>query len=191
MNRICKIFLMNKISIIWLIFNLINANSFDDWLIRNKELLNNKNKLITFDLIENDEIIKGKIAIGEGNAFRFEAGPRIVVSDGKSWKSHNLKTDQIFIQYPDLKFENFLFSWSIFKKLKSLKVKKQNDESYKVKFAGNKQKFYIYINQDSNELDSVLVFGDAKYSFINISIAKLDSMNLQIGSDSSDIFDLR
>ena len=184
---------MIKINIILLLFNLINANSFDEWLNENKELLNHKNKLISFDLIEdgNGDIINGKIALGKENTFRFEAGPRIVVSDGGAWKSHNLNTDQVFIQYPDLKFEKLLFSWSIFKKLKSLKVKKQNDESYRIKLPGNKQKFFVYINSDSNELDSVLIFGNAKYNIFNISISKLDSMNLKIGFNSSEIFDLR
>ena len=191
MNRIYKIFSMNKVSIIVLMFNLVNASSFDDWLNEKKELLNYKNKLITFDLIDDGKIIKGKIALGKENTFRFETDSRVVVSDGKSWKSHNLRTDQIFIQSPDLKFEKLLFSWSMFDKLKTLKVKKQNDAGYRVKFPGNKQKFYIYLNPESNKLDSVLVFGDADYSFVNISISKLDSMNLKIGFNSSDIFDLR
>ena len=43
----------------------------------------------------------------------------------------------------------------------------------------------------NNTLDSILYMNQNKYIFFNIDISKLDSIDLNIGLESSEIFDLR
>jgi hypothetical protein len=90
-----------------------------------------------------------------------------------------------------VKLEKLLFSWSMYEKIKSLKVKKQNNGSFKIKVPGFKQNIYSFINPQSNTLDSILFMNQNKYIFFNIDISKLDSIDLNIGLESSEIFDLR
>ena len=104
------------------------ANPLDDWVDQNKNIIKEKIKSVSFKIrlesgIDSKEfkILNGQIVIGGNKQFRFEMGPRTVVSDGTLWKSYDERTDQIFFQKPDKKFEKILFSWSTVKKLKSLK----------------------------------------------------------------------
>ena len=135
----------------------------------------------------------GKIIIGDNKQFRFEMGSRTVVSDGKSWKSYDSRTDQVFIQDRDVRFERLLFSWSKLKTIKSLKIKEQNDGSYKVKFPGNKNIIQLYVNSNTLVLDSILVSNKNRFKskIFNISISRVDSLILDIGLESSEFFDLR
>ncbi len=72
--------------------------------------------------------VSGKITVGKKNKFRFEIGPRTVVSDGKVWKSYDARTDQIFIQEPDKQLEKSLFSWVEIKKIKAFREIELNAE---------------------------------------------------------------
>ena len=69
------------------------ANSFDDWVNQNKDVIKEKTKVASFQIrVESIEasneqsLIDGQIIIGENKQFRFEMGPRTVVSDGQTWK---------------------------------------------------------------------------------------------------------
>ncbi len=95
------------------------SNPIDGWINEHKNILKEDIKSVSFQLKietqyysgQNDTLISGKITVGKGNKFRFEIGPRMVVSDGKVWKSYDSRTDQIFIQEPDKQLEKSLFSW--------------------------------------------------------------------------------
>ena len=179
-------------SVLFIVFSY--GNTFDEWIKINKNLLKHKNKLVAFNLVQNgndSEILYAEIALGYNKTFRFLMGSRIVISNGEYWKSYDYNTNQIFIQDKDVKLEKLLFSWSMYKKIKSLKVKKQNNGSFKIKVPGFKQNIYSFVNPQSNTLDSILFMNQNKYTFFNIEISKLDSIDLSIGLESSEIFDLR
>ena len=91
---------MHKFIYFHFLFSFLIANSFDEWIDKNKELFEEVNKSVTFDIIMDDnryQTHNGKIIIGDKKQFRFEMGSRIVVSDGKSWKSYDGNTNQVFI----------------------------------------------------------------------------------------------
>ena len=176
------------------------ANPLDDWVDQNNNVIKEKIKSVSFKIrlesgIDSNEynILNGQIVIGENRQFRFEMGPRTVVSDGTLWKSYDDRTDQIFIQKPDKKIEKALFSWVKVKTLKSLPVQNKPDGSYKIKLIGNNNDVRAYFNSYTNVLDSILIStrdGFASKIF-NIRISAADSVILDIGTNSSDLFDLR
>ena len=176
------------------------ANSFDDWVNQNKDVIKEKTKVASFQIrVESIEasneqnLIDGQIIIGENKQFRFEMGPRTVVSDGQTWKSYDERTNQIFIQDPDKKLEKALFSWVKVNKLKALPLKKKSDGSYKINVFGKNNDIRAYLNSNTNVLDSILVMpvNGLKSTIFNISILPADSVVLDIGTSSSDFFDLR
>ena len=187
---------MHKFIYIYFLCSFLIANSFDKWIDKNQELFEEINKSVTFDIIMDDirsQAHNGKIIIGDEKQFRFEMGSRIVVSDGKSWKSYDGRTNQVFIQDCDVRFEKLLFSWSKLKKIKSLNIKEQIDGSYKIKFPRYKNIVQVYVDSNTFSLDSILVLNNNKFKsiFFNISISRVDSIDLDIGLESSEFFDLR
>jgi outer membrane lipoprotein-sorting protein len=187
---------MDKLIYFHFLCSFLIANSFDEWVDKNKELFEEVNKSVAFEIIidnNRSQALNGKIIIGDNKQFRFEMGSRTVVSDGRSWKSYDARTNQVFIQDRDVRFEKLLFSWSGLKKIKSLKVKEQTDGSYKVKFSGNKNIIQVYINSSTFALDSILVSNKNRFKskIFNISMFRVDSMALDIGLESSEFFDFR
>ena len=191
---------MNNPFYFFLIFSFISANSFDDWVNQNKDVIKEKTKVASFQIrVESIEasneqnLIDGQIIIGENKQFRFEMGPRTVVSDGQTWKSYDERTNQIFIQDPDKKLEKALFSWVKVNKLKALPLKKKSDGSYKINVFGKNNDIRAYLNSNTNVLDSILVMpvNGLKSTILNISILPADSVVLDIGTSSSEFFDLR
>ena len=95
------------------------TNPVNQWIDQNTEILKHDIKSVSFQLTietatyptKNDSIMSGKIIVGKNKQFRFEMGPRTVVSDGMVWKSYDKRTDQIFIQEPEKQLEKYLFSW--------------------------------------------------------------------------------
>ena len=176
------------------------ANPLDKWIDQNKNVIKEKIKSVSFKIrlesgIDSKEykILNGQIVIGEKKRFRFEMGPRTVVSDGTLWKSYDDRTDQIFIQKPDKKIEKALFSWVKVNKLKTLPVQNKPDGSYKIKLIGNNNDVRAYFNSVTNGLDSILISNrdGLKSKIFNISISAADSVTLNIGTKSSTIFDFR
>ena len=191
---------MSKLNIFFLTLTFLIANPFDDWVNQNKNVIKGKIKSVSFKIrlesgIDSKEykILNGQIVIGERKQFRFEMGPRTVVSDGTLWKSYDDRTDQIFIQKPDKKIEKALFSWVKVKKLKTLPVQNKPDGSYKIKLIGNNNDVRAYFNSYTNVLDSILIStrNGLGSKIFNISISAADSVILDIGTEFSDFFDLR
>ena len=191
---------MNNLFYFFLIISFMVANSFDDWVNQNKDVIKEKTKVASFQIrVESIEaaneqnLIDGQIIIGENKQFRFEMGPRTVVSDGQTWKSYDERTNQIFIQEPDKKLEKALFSWVKVNKLKALPLKKKSDGGYKINVFGKNNDIRAYLNSNTNVLDSILVMpvNGLKSTILNISILPADSVVLDIGTSSSEFFDLR
>ena len=176
------------------------ANPLDQWIDQNTEILKHDIKSVSFQLIietsiyptKNDSIMSGKIIVGKNKQFRFEMGSRTVVSDGMVWKSYDKRTDQIFIQEPDKQLEKSLFSWVKLKKMKALPVKLEPDGGYRIKLLGGENDIRAYFNPDSNELESIVIINsDIKSEISKITLAIEETLNLEIGRESSVSFDLR
>ena len=191
---------MSKSLYLFLIITHLVANPFDAWVDQNKNVLNKTIKSVSFQirlaasLDSNEEkILNGQIVVGEKNQFRYEMGPRTVISDGTIWKSYDERTDQVFIQKRDKKLEKALFSWVNVNKLKAIPIKNKPDGSYKIKLFGSNNDVFAYFNADTNVLDSILIYprNGLKSKLYNISIAAADSVILKIGNESSALFDLR
>ena len=165
-----------------------------------KDILNEDIKSVSFQLkIEtryysekNDTLILGKITVGKENKFRFEIGPRTVVSDGKVWKSYDSRTDQIFIQEPDKQLEKSLFSWVKIKKIKALPVKQKKDGGYQIKLLGKGNDVRAYFNPNTNNLESIVIIqSEMRSELSHITLVIEKNLNLEIGNESSSSFDLR
>ena len=191
---------MSKSIHFYLLITCLTANSFDIWVDQNKNVIKQKIQSVSFQIrLETgfdsnaDKMVMGKFVIGEKKQFRFEMGPRTVVSDGTLWKSYDERTDQIFIQNPDKKLEKALFSWVKVQKLKALPVRNMSDGSCKIKLLGKENDVRVYFNPDTNILDSIIIlprdgFGS---TIFNINIDAADAVKLDIGTKSSALFDLR
>ena len=176
------------------------TDPFDYWINQHAEILKQDIKSVSFQLTveaetydtKNDSIMSGKIIVGKNKQFRFEMGSRTVVSDGMVWKSYDKRTDQIFIQEPDKQLEKSLFSWVKLKKMKALPVKLEPDGGYRIKLLGGENDIRAYFNPDSNELESIVIINsDIKSEISKITLAIEETLNLEIGRESSVSFDLR
>ena len=176
------------------------SNPIDGWIDEHKAILKEDIKSVSFQLKietqyysgQNDTIISGKITVGRKNKFRFEMGPRTVVSDGKVWKSYDSRTDQIFIQEPDKQLEKSLFSWTKIKKIKALPVKQKKDGGYQIKLLGKGNDVRAYFIPNSNTLKSIVIIqGDMRSELSHIILVTEKILNLEIGNKNSSSFDLR
>ena len=176
------------------------ANPLDQWIDQHAEILKQDIKSVSFQLTVNSEFnagqnestMSGKIVVGENKKFRFEMGSRTVVSDGKVWKSYDERTDQIFIQKPDKQLEKSLFSWVKLKKIKALPVTLESDGGYRIKLLGEKNDVRAYFNSDTNVLNSIVIRqSETRSEISNIILNIEDSLNIDIGRESSTTFDLR
>ena len=71
-------------------------------------------------------------------------------------------------------------------------VKLESDGGYRVTLLGKENNVRAYFNPGSNELESVVIFqSDIKSEISNITLAIEDTLNLEIGRESSTSFDLR
>ena len=176
------------------------SNPIDGWIDEHKNILKEDIKSVSFQLKieaqyysgQNDTLISGKITVGKKNKFRFEIGPRTVVSDGKVWKSYDSRTDQIFIQEPDKQLEKSLFSWVKIKKIKALPVKQKKDGGYQIKLLGKGNDVRAYFNPNTNNLKSIVIIqGDMRSELSHITLVMEKILKLEIGNESSSSFDLR
>ena len=156
------------------------TNPVNQWIDQNTEILKHDIKSVSFQLAvgaaiyptKNDSIISGKITVGKKKQFRFEMGPRTVVSDGMVWKSYDERTDQIFIQEPDKKLERSLFSWVKLKKIKAFPVKLESDGGYRLKLLGKENDVRAYFNPGSNDLESIIIIqSDMRAEISQITLA--------------------
>ena len=176
------------------------SNPIDDWIDEYKDILNEDIKSVSFQFKietqyypnQNDTLMPGKITVGKKNKFRFEIGPRTVVSDGKVWKSYDSRTDQIFIQEPDKQLEKSLFSWVKIKKIKALPIKQKKDGGYQIKLLGKGNDVRAYFNPNTNNLKSIVIIqSEMRSELSHILLTEEKIINLEIGTQTSSIIDLR
>ena len=176
------------------------ANPLDKWIEEHAYILKQDIKSASFYITIdseiygtlNDSIISGKITIGKKKQFRFELGPRTVVSDGKVWKSYDERTDQIFIQKPDKQLVKSLFSWVKYKRIKALPIKMENDGGCRITLFGKENDVRAYFYPDSGELQSIIIIqSDIKSKISKISLDFEKILNLNIGNKNTVTFDLR
>ena len=176
------------------------SNPIDGWIDEHKNILKEDIKSVSFQLKieaqyysgQNDTLISGKITVGKKNKFRFEIGPRTIVSDGKVWKSYDSRTNQIFIQEPDKQLEKSLFSWVKIKKIKALPVKQKKDGGYQIKLLGKGNDVRAYFNPNTNNLESIVIIqSEMRSELSHITLVIEKNLNLEIGNESSSSFDLR
>ena len=188
------------INLIFFFTICFSINPLDQWIDQHTEILKQDIKSVSFQLTVNSEFnagqnestMSGKIVVGENKKFRFDMGSRTVVSDGKVWKSYDERTDQIFIQKPDKQLEKSLFSWVKLKKIKALPVTLESDGGYRIKLLGKKNDVRAYFNSDTNVLNSIVITqSETRSEISNIILNIEDSLNLEIGHESSSAFDLR
>ena len=184
-----------------LFFSLCLAeNPLNKWIDEHAEILKQDIKSVSFHLTfdseiyntRNDSILAGKITVGKENKFRFEMGPRTVISDGKVWKSYDERTDQIFIQKPDKQLVKSLFSWVKYKRIKALPIKMENDGGCRITLFGKENDVRAYFNSGTNELKSItIVQSDMRSEISQIIFQKEEFLNLKIGQASTVTFDFR
>ena len=176
------------------------ANPIDKWIDANAEILKHDIKSISFQLkiyselfnIPEDSIISGKITVGKKKQFRFEMGPRTIVSDGIVWKSYDKRSNQIFIQKPDKQLEKLFFVWTKYKRMKALPVKLEEDGGYRLKLMEETNGVRAYFHPDSGELKSIkIVKSDIKSEITWITLASEKILKLDIGNKNTEIFDMR
>ena len=172
----------------------------DQWIDKHADILKQDIKSVSFYVIWDSEIynmgidstIIGKITVGKKKQFRFEMGPRAVVSDGKVWKSYDARTDQIFLQEPDKELEKSLFSWLKYKRIKVLPIKLESDGGYRLKLLGKENDVRAYFHPSSGELQSIIIIqSDIKSKISKISLDFEKILNLNIGNKNTVTFDLR
>ena len=78
------------------------------------------------------------------------------------------------------------------KKIKTLPVKLESDGGYRITLLGKGKNVRVYFNPDSNKLESIVIINyDIKSEISKITLAIDETLNLEIGRESSVSFDLR
>ena len=85
------------------------SNPVNEWIDKHVDILEYNIKSVSFQFsiysesfnIPEDSVIISKIIVGNEKQFRFEMGPRTIVSDGIVWKSYDKRTNQIFVHDKD------------------------------------------------------------------------------------------
>ena len=176
------------------------SNPVYEWIDKHVDILEYDIKSVSFQFsiysesfnIPEDSVIISKIIVGNEKQFRFEMGPRIVISDGKIWRSYDVRTNQIFIQKPDKQLEKLFFVWVKYKRMKALPVKLEEDGGYRLKLMEEENDVRAYFHPDSGELKSIkIVKSDIKSEITWISLASEKILNLDIGNKNTEIFDMR
>jgi len=176
------------------------SNPVDDWIDEHVDILESNIKSVSFQFsiysesfnIPEDSVIVSKIIVGKKKQFRFEMGPRIVVSNGLIWKSYDARSNQIFIQSPDKQLEKSLFAWVKYKRIKALPAKLESDGGYRLNLLGKENDVRTYFYSDSNVLKSIIIKQNGfQLEISKISLAIEEHLDLNIGNDKSITFDLR
>ena len=76
--------------------------------------------------------------------------------------------------------------------MNALPIKLGPDGGYRIKLLGGENDIRAYFNPNSNELESIVIInGDIKSEISKITLAIEETLNLEIGCESSVSFDLR
>lgn len=184
-----------------IVFSLCFAgNPVHDWIESRADILSREIKTVSFKISVQNELTnnininpkKGNITVGSNRQFRFEMGPRTVISTGEVWKSYDKRTNQIFIKNPDKKFEDLILSWMEMEQLKTADVELMPNGSFKLGLGDSADKIFIFFENDQRFLKSIVIKNRNVSTIItDIKLIENKLMDLKIGREDSIEFDLR
>ena len=184
----------------FLISCFLYSNPFLQWINEHSDILNKEIKSINFTLkihsndftFKEDSVLIGKLIVNNKKQFRFELGPRIIISNGKYWKSYDLRTNQIILHEKDKKIEKTLLSLFKYKYLKSVPIKLIDENNYTIKFFDKWTRTTFSFESGTIGIKRVIVKYDNNISEISsISLKEELRINLEIGDKNTEIFDFR
>tara|TARA_B100001250_G_C19447226_1_gene634391 strand:- start:22 stop:588 length:567 start_codon:yes stop_codon:yes gene_type:complete len=175
------------------------SSPINNWFEKNKATLSNEFKSSSFYLEINsdfpDQLNSNsywvKIFLAGENKFRIDFKNRIVVADKETWRVYDIISNQLFIQSPDKRLEKLLFSLSKIKKMKSFPVKKINNKEYEISFFDKSNKARLFFNYNDDLKYILIINDDLEIKISNIDLKKENSIDLLIGNEDTEIFDLR
>ena len=127
-----------------------NADCLEDWINKN---LNAENKIISLDLNVNNEKIS--IYYNKDN-IKISTRSYILISNNKKTSKYFFDKNQLFIDFPDKKFNNYISKFFDLKKI-TRKFKSRGNNSYYLRKINNIDKMNLYFNHECIKLDSVVV----------------------------------
>ena len=184
------------IKFFFLISFCFTSNPIDNWLVDNKTIFHSKIKDISFRLNTESDFFHNPldssylvtIVVDDKNRFRFNIGPRTIVSDGENWKSYDERTGYILITKPDKKIEKSILFWTKYNTIKSLPFKLQADKSYAIKLPWIDNDVRVYFNSKGG-IKLIKLFHNNSYSEISkINISTKNKLDLEIGNKNAQIF---
>lgn len=198
MNHTFKIYLTNKVLLILLSSFLFSQPKFSKWLDKNKTLIESDYKSITFiyNKFSNNQNTyqdlnqKCKLTLGRDKKFRFENENKIIISNGKDWRSYDIRTNQIFIYDVDMNIEKIISDLNNFSRIKKNILSQMIfiNKEYHFYTPYLKQPFLINFSEHGM-LESIIIKNNIKLS--EIEIYKEDSLDLSINKKNIMEFDLR
>ena len=167
-----------KISLaIFFLFNIVLCSEcLEYWITRN---LNTENKIIYLDLNVNNEKIS--IYYNKDN-IKISTSSYILISNNKKTSKYMFDKNQLFIDFPDKKFNNYISKFFDLKKI-TRKFKSMGDNNYYLRKINNIDKMNLYFNDECIKLDSVVV--EDKDFYLKIDNIK---PNYLLGADIDSLF---
>lgn len=137
--------------VIFFVFNIVYCSDcLEQWINKN---LDDKDKAIYLDLNVNDEQIN--IYYYQDN-IKINTSNHILLSNSKKTSKYIFKTNQLFIDFPDKKFNNYISNFFDLKKI-IRKFKSVDNNIYYLKNNNNINKMNLYFDNECVNLDSVIV----------------------------------
>tara|TARA_B100001142_G_scaffold209295_1_gene207409 strand:- start:175 stop:747 length:573 start_codon:yes stop_codon:yes gene_type:complete len=144
-------FLVKISLVIFFLFNIVLCSEcLECWITKN---LNTENKIIYLDLNVNKEKIS--IYYNKDN-IKISTNSYILVSNNKKTSKYIFDKNQLFIDFPDKKFNNYISKFFDLKKI-TRKFKSMGDNNYYLRKINNIDKMNLYFNDECTKLDSVVV----------------------------------
>ena len=144
-------FLVKISLVIFFLFNIVLCSEcLEYWITRN---LNTENKIIYLDLNVNNEKIS--IYYNKDN-IKISTSSYILISNNKKTSKYIFDRNQLFIDFPDKKFNNYISKFFDLKKI-TRKFKSMGNNSYYLRKINNIDKMNLYFNDECIKLDSVVV----------------------------------
>ena len=136
---------------IFFVFNIVFCSDcLEQWINEN---LGAKHKVIYLDLDVNDEQIN--ICYYQDN-IKINTSNHILLSNSKKTSKYIYKTNQLFIDFPDKKFNNYIINFFDLKK-NIKKFKSIDNNIYYLKKINNIDEMNLYFDNECVNLDSVIV----------------------------------
>ena len=157
-------FLVKINLVIFFLFNIVFCSDCLEYWINNN--LNTEDKTIYLDLNVNREKIN---IYYHQDYIKIKTNSYILISTSKKTSKYIFKTNQLFIDFPDKKFNNYVNKFFDLKKI-TRKFKTMGSNSYYLKKNNNIDKMNLYFNNECTKLDSVVV--EDKDFFLKIDSIK-------------------